>query len=184
MLALSVVAAVAWWPRTGADGRPADAPRGLEVLPLKSAGSWARIRPAAAGDLCLTEGREHTGRYDSAIAVLRPCAEPGGPRVFLQPVRPDLATIKWDRTSVGTEAVRHRCAAETDQEFLVDFTTAAPAELVDPLPAIGGDDTMGAVAESKHPSRAHWVAQYLTRTIAGLRRFGCGKPAPTRHWLP
>ncbi|SDZ06943.1 hypothetical protein SAMN05216215_10456 [Saccharopolyspora shandongensis] len=96
----AAVAAVAWWPRTGIDrgvtSTSVDTPVHPEVLPLPSAGSWVRIRPAKAPDLCLTEGREHTGRYDSAVAVLRPCAEPAGPRVFLQPDGTELATIKWE----------------------------------------------------------------------------------------
>jgi hypothetical protein len=88
--------AAAWfsWTRTGDES--AATPPGSEVFPLSSAGGWVRIHPAGAPELCLTEGREHTGGYDSAIAVLRPCDDPGGPRVFLQPVRTELVTIKWE----------------------------------------------------------------------------------------
>ena len=112
---VGALAAVTWWSYTGPDSGPAAASSHPDVLPLASAGSWVRIRPAAAADLCLTEGREHTGRYDSAIAALRPCAEPGGPRVFLQPVGTDLATIKWEHpvshvlgclTVVDTEPIK------------------------------------------------------------------------------
>jgi hypothetical protein len=93
----AAVAAVVWWPKTGADSGPSSASgRTPEVLAVPSAGSWVRIRHAGAPELCLTEGREHTGRYDSAVAVLRPCAEPAGPRVFLQPNGTELATIKWE----------------------------------------------------------------------------------------
>ncbi|WP_406632576.1 RICIN domain-containing protein [Amycolatopsis sp. WGS_07] len=180
--ALALVAAAAWWWRTGTDDKAA--PSRLEVLPLLTAGGWARIRPAGAPDLCLTEGREHTGRYGSAIAVLRPCTQPRLPRMVLQPVGAELATIKWEHpvyqvmgcltvlhiqpvenmlepqekcdnsnpdqlfriervgdqryrlrtpetdlclglrdnlTAVDTEAVRQPCAAEPDQEFLIDL---------------------------------------------------------------
>ncbi|MEU5261150.1 XRE family transcriptional regulator [Amycolatopsis sp. NPDC021455] len=73
------------------------APTGrAEVLPVRSAGSWARIRPLGAPGLCLTEGRDHTGRYRSAVAVQRPCAETGGPRTFIQPIGNDLTHIKWE----------------------------------------------------------------------------------------
>jgi len=96
----AAMAAVVWWTKTDVDSGPTsasvDTPVYPEVLPLPSAGSWVRIRPAGAPELCLTEGREHTGRYGSAVAVLRPCTEPTGPRVFLQPVGTELATIKWE----------------------------------------------------------------------------------------
>ncbi len=66
-----------------------------QLLPLVSAGSWATIHAADAPDLCLTEGRDSSGRYPSEIAALRPCAVPG-PRVFLQPVGDEFTTIKWE----------------------------------------------------------------------------------------
>ncbi|OOC02660.1 RICIN domain-containing protein [Amycolatopsis azurea] len=44
----------------------------------------------------MTEGREHTGHYGSAIAVLRPCTQRGLPRMVIQPVGTELATIKWE----------------------------------------------------------------------------------------
>ncbi|NXY96430.1 RICIN domain-containing protein [Streptomyces sp. BR123] len=65
------------------------------LFPLKSAGSWALIRPAQATELCLTAGRERSGRYPSEVAVQRPCTDPG-PRTFLQPVADGLTTIKWE----------------------------------------------------------------------------------------
>ncbi|MET9962807.1 helix-turn-helix domain-containing protein [Streptomyces sp. NPDC006326] len=77
-------------PTTGAT---ASRPPGLLSVP--SAGSWARIRPARTPELCLTAGKERSGRYGSEVAVQRPCAEPG-PRTFLQPVGDDLAAIKWE----------------------------------------------------------------------------------------
>ena len=71
-----------------------------DLLPLVSAGSWARIHAADAPDLCLTEGRDSTRRYASEVAALRPCGEPG-PRVFLQPVGAEFTTIKWDHPDHG-----------------------------------------------------------------------------------
>ncbi|QFZ17056.1 RICIN domain-containing protein [Saccharothrix syringae] len=73
-------------------GDPADT---SETLALAPAGHWAGIRPARTPDLCVTEGRDRAGRYDSAVAVQRPCAEPG-PRTFLQPVATGLVNIKWE----------------------------------------------------------------------------------------
>ncbi|MEU9487324.1 helix-turn-helix domain-containing protein [Streptomyces decoyicus] len=66
-----------------------------EILPVRSAGSWARIRPVRPAGLCLTAGRERSGRYRSEVAVQRPCTEPG-PRTFLQPAAGDLTAIKWE----------------------------------------------------------------------------------------
>ncbi|MCL7496893.1 hypothetical protein M8I34_36615 [Streptomyces sp. MCA2] len=66
-----------------------------EVLAVRSAGSWARIRPVRPAGLCLTAGRERSGRYRSEVAVQRPCTEPG-PRTFLQPATGDLTAIKWE----------------------------------------------------------------------------------------
>ncbi|WP_329174095.1 hypothetical protein OG754_16395 [Streptomyces decoyicus] len=66
-----------------------------EVLAVRSAGSWARIRPVRPAGLCLTAGRERSGRYRSEVAVQRPCTEPG-PRTFLQPAVGDLTAIKWE----------------------------------------------------------------------------------------
>ncbi|MGW2024917.1 hypothetical protein [Streptomyces decoyicus] len=66
-----------------------------EILPVRSAGSWARIRPARPTGLCVTAGRERSGRYRSEVAVQRPCTEPG-PRTFLQPAAGELTAIKWE----------------------------------------------------------------------------------------
>lgn len=77
-------------PATGATGS-----RLPGLLSVPSAGSWGRIRPARTPELCLSAGKERSGRYGSEIAVQRPCAEPG-PRTFLQPVGDDLAFIKWE----------------------------------------------------------------------------------------
>ncbi|WP_369776840.1 RICIN domain-containing protein [Streptomyces sp. R33] len=74
-------------------GAPAN--RRAALLPVVSAGSWARIRPAPNPELCLTAGKERSGRYRSEVAVQRPCADPG-PRSFLQPDGDDLANIKWE----------------------------------------------------------------------------------------
>ncbi|KPI20605.1 hypothetical protein OV450_0071 [Actinobacteria bacterium OV450] len=68
------------------------------LLPVVSAGSWVRIRPARSPDLCLTAGKERSGRYRSEVAVQRPCAEPG-PRSFIQPRDDDLAYVKWEHPS-------------------------------------------------------------------------------------
>ncbi|MFE2751064.1 RICIN domain-containing protein [Actinosynnema sp. NPDC059335] len=69
-----------------------------ELLPVAPAGSWATIHAADAPDLCLTEGRDGSGRYHAAVAALQPCAAPG-PRVLLEPVDDEFTTIKWEHPS-------------------------------------------------------------------------------------
>jgi hypothetical protein len=66
------------------------------VLALSSAGNWVRIRPARTPELCLTAGKERSGRYRSEVAVQLPCTDPGGPRTFLQPIGDDVTEIKWE----------------------------------------------------------------------------------------
>ncbi|WP_318306696.1 RICIN domain-containing protein [Amycolatopsis solani] len=80
-------------PGAGSEPTPKPLP---DILAMSSAGTWSRIRPARTPELCLTEGRDRSGRYTSAIAAQLPCAEPGGPRTFLQPVGDDLTQIKWE----------------------------------------------------------------------------------------
>ncbi|NYI08210.1 XRE family transcriptional regulator [Allostreptomyces psammosilenae] len=59
------------------------------------------IRPAGAPELCLTEGRERDGRYDSAVAVQRPCAEAVPPRTRLHGIGDGRHHIQWDHPEHG-----------------------------------------------------------------------------------
>lgn len=76
-------------------GGPGTEGPGVELLPVAPAGSWVSIHAADAPDLCLTEGRDGSGRYHAAVAALQPCAAPG-PRVLLEPVDDEFTTIKWE----------------------------------------------------------------------------------------
>ncbi|RZT77630.1 hypothetical protein EV382_0779 [Micromonospora violae] len=55
----------------------------------------SQIRPARTPHLCLTEGRDDTGRYTKEIAVQRPCAEATPPDTSLEPVADGRYFIKW-----------------------------------------------------------------------------------------
>ncbi|MFJ8795818.1 helix-turn-helix domain-containing protein [Streptomyces sp. NPDC102462] len=81
---------------------PADPPTmpvtGLRMLAV---GSWARIHPARTPGLCVTEGRDRTGRYETAIAAQRPCTQAVLPQVFLEPVGQDLVQIQWHHAKYG-----------------------------------------------------------------------------------
>lgn len=64
-------------------------------LTMVSQGSFARIHPAGSPELCVTEGRDRTGRYDSAVAAQKSCAEVPVPHVFLEPLADNVVQIQW-----------------------------------------------------------------------------------------
>ncbi|MFB6894125.1 RICIN domain-containing protein [Kitasatospora sp. NPDC056327] len=101
VLAVSAVAVVllaavgAWALRPdGRDDRPEAAPDTAITAPLTSpapagpapAPGRARIRPAAAPQLCVTDGHDRQGRYRSQVAVQRDCAGATPPDTSLVPV--------------------------------------------------------------------------------------------------
>ncbi|WP_381561472.1 helix-turn-helix domain-containing protein [Streptomyces eurythermus] len=101
--AACVVAAV-----LGLGSRFHDAPaRGaLPAMPvtglrMPAVGSWARVHPARTPELCLTEGRDRTGRYRTAVAAQRPCDEAGLPQVYLEPVDENTVQIQWHHPKFG-----------------------------------------------------------------------------------
>ncbi|MBW3709262.1 XRE family transcriptional regulator [Streptomyces griseus] len=81
---------------------PADLPatpvNGLRMLAV---GSWVRIHPARTPERCLTEGRDRTGRYPTAVAVQRSCTAAGLPEVYLEPVGKDTVQIQWHHPKYG-----------------------------------------------------------------------------------
>ncbi|BCM64833.1 MULTISPECIES: XRE family transcriptional regulator [Streptomyces] len=79
-------------------GLPAVPVTGLRMLAV---GSWARIHPARTPELCVTEGRDRTGRYETAVAAQRPCAQAVVPQVFLEPVAEDVVQIQWHHPKHG-----------------------------------------------------------------------------------
>ncbi|GGZ14868.1 hypothetical protein GCM10010327_52290 [Streptomyces nitrosporeus] len=92
----------------GVSGLPRDvpAPAALPEMPVTglrmlAVGSWARIHPARTPELCLTEGRDRTGRYRTAVAAQRPCADAALPQVFLEPLGKDTVQIQWHHPKHG-----------------------------------------------------------------------------------
>ncbi|MFF5218365.1 helix-turn-helix domain-containing protein [Micromonospora sp. NPDC000442] len=104
LLAALGVGAWFWWPedeqRAAAEGVGAATSPGGSSSALPSGGR-SQIRPARAPQLCITEGRDRTGRYPNEVAVQRPCAEATPPDTYLQPVTDGLYFIKWDHPVHG-----------------------------------------------------------------------------------
>ncbi|MET7296614.1 XRE family transcriptional regulator [Streptomyces griseoloalbus] len=81
-------------------------PAGLPTMPvtglrMPAVGSWARIHPARTPELCVTEGRDRTGRYETAVAAQLPCTQAVLPQVFLEPLGQDLVQIQWHHPKYG-----------------------------------------------------------------------------------
>jgi hypothetical protein len=80
---------------------PAPSTKSVTGLRMLAVGSWARIHPARTPKSCLTEGVDRTGRYETAVAAQRPCAEAALPRVFLEPLSTDIVQIQWHHPEHG-----------------------------------------------------------------------------------
>ncbi len=76
------------------------ASRPLPGLALADVGSWVRIQPARTPELCLSEGRDRTQRYPTAIAAQRVCT-PASPRVYLDPIDEGTVQIQWHHSKYG-----------------------------------------------------------------------------------
>ncbi|MCG5448243.1 MULTISPECIES: helix-turn-helix domain-containing protein [Micromonospora] len=105
-LALLVVAAVLatlgvgfWIERRDDEQGKAPASAG-DGARFPSAG-LSQIRPVRSPHLCLTEGRDRTGRYTKEIAVQRPCSEATPPDTSLEPVADGMFFIHWVHPVLG-----------------------------------------------------------------------------------
>ncbi|WP_410814153.1 helix-turn-helix domain-containing protein [Micromonospora sp. 067-2] len=87
--------------RASAEGSRSTTPRGDSSPSTAPSGGRSQIRPVRAPQLCLTEGRDRTGRYESEVAVQRPCAQATPPDTYLEPVPGGLYLIKWNHPAHG-----------------------------------------------------------------------------------
>jgi hypothetical protein len=62
---------------------------------------WVTIRPAHEADLCLTDGRDRGGAYDSAVVVQLPCDQAPVPRTYLEPAGEGLYRVQWHHPQEG-----------------------------------------------------------------------------------
>ncbi|WP_328868783.1 XRE family transcriptional regulator [Streptomyces sp. NBC_00287] len=105
-LALALAAAlpllaVAAWGLLHDDSDDPSTPAGSSTASRTLTDGWITIRPARTPDLCLTDGRDRDGAYDSAVAVQLPCAQATVPRTYLEPVGEDLYRIQWHHPQMG-----------------------------------------------------------------------------------
>lgn len=82
------------------------APPSLSALPItglaiRAVGSWTLIHPARTPQLCLTEGRDRTGRYATAVVAQKPCTQAALPHVFVEPIGQDTVQIQWHHPEYG-----------------------------------------------------------------------------------
>lgn len=81
------------------DGPPAH--RSPDAAPPPLPTGPVRIHPLSAPDLCLTDGHVPDGRYDSLVAVQRPCDEVAPQRTRLIPAGAGMYRIEWFRPDQG-----------------------------------------------------------------------------------
>ncbi|GGT15860.1 helix-turn-helix domain-containing protein [Streptomyces griseoviridis] len=93
-LAVPLLALAAWGMLSGDSAEP-----GTPASPAPA--GWVTIRPARTPDLCLTDGRDRDGAYDSAVAVQLPCAQAPVPRTYLEPMGEGLYRIQWHHPQMG-----------------------------------------------------------------------------------
>lgn len=91
--ALPLLALAAWGLLPGDSDEP--------KTPASPADGWVTIHPVRTPDLCLTDGRDRDGAYDSAVAVQLPCAQAPVPRTYLEPTGAGLYRIQWHHPQLG-----------------------------------------------------------------------------------
>ncbi|WP_422739518.1 RICIN domain-containing protein [Micromonospora sp. WMMD729] len=122
LLALLVVATLLvglgvwfWWPHDEERRTSETAAGGASPSPTASgagqrspASGRIQIRPASYPSLCISEGRDRSGRYKAEVAVQRPCAGATPPETYLVPVAGDMYFVKWEHpvNGVGCLTVR------------------------------------------------------------------------------
>lgn len=64
-------------------------------LSMLSQGNYVHIHPAGSPELCITEGTDRTGAYDSAVAAQMSCTEVPLPHVYMEPVANNVVQLQW-----------------------------------------------------------------------------------------
>ncbi|MEB3966867.1 XRE family transcriptional regulator [Streptomyces kunmingensis] len=66
------------------------------------------VRPLEGPDLCLTDGKDRAGRYDSLIAVFRPCAKATPPVTELRSTGDGRYRVRWYHPEHGPGCLNAR----------------------------------------------------------------------------
>ncbi|MBC2905784.1 XRE family transcriptional regulator [Streptomyces sp. PSKA01] len=161
-LAVPLLALVAWGLLSGDSAEPG--------APASPTDGWVTLRPARTADLCLTDGRDRDGAYDSAVAVQLPCAQASVPRTYLEPMGEGLYRIQWHHPQMGKGCLtvmgedqikgmlepRQNCAQGT--LFRLEPTAGAfrlrPATSTGCIGIVDNDTTVGAEAIEERCSGA------------------------------
>ncbi|WP_051576291.1 XRE family transcriptional regulator [Streptomyces sp. Tu 6176] len=88
-------------PDAGGPHRPAVTAQPVRGLAVPAVGSWAQINPARTPHLCLTEGRDRTHRYATAVAAQLPCTTAARPRTYIEPLGDDVVQLQWHHPKYG-----------------------------------------------------------------------------------
>ncbi|WP_237522317.1 XRE family transcriptional regulator [Streptomyces sp. SID1328] len=180
-LMVPLVALAAWELLPGSSDAP-----GAAAVPTAArtpADGWVTIRPARTPDLCLTDGRDRDGTYNSAVAVQLPCVQAAVPRTYLEPVGEGLYRIQWHHPQMGKGCLtvmgddqikgmlepREDCTQGT--LFRLEPTVAHSARVFRLRPAhsnrcvgiVGNDTTEGAEA-IEEPCTGEADQRFLIRT--------------------
>ncbi|MEV1108620.1 helix-turn-helix domain-containing protein [Micromonospora sp. NPDC049751] len=101
----------------------------------------SRIHPARDPQLCISEGRDRSARYENEVAVQRPCVGATPPETYLVPVTDGMYFVRWEHPvkGIGCLTVRredpgqnliepqHECRTDSwDQLFRFEPTGSAP----------------------------------------------------------
>lgn len=122
---------------SGAPGTPTTSSTGSPA----PADGWVTIRPSRTPDLCLTDGRDRAGAYDSAVAVQLPCAQASVPRTYLEPAGEGLYRVQWHHPQLGKGCLTVMASGPV-KGMLEPRNDCAHATLFRLLPA-GAKDTAG-----------------------------------------
>ncbi|WP_424888928.1 helix-turn-helix domain-containing protein [Streptomyces sp. XH2] len=183
VIAALLLAAGGWMLLPGDEGEA-----GTPTAPPAVRG-WVEIRPARTPHLCLTEGRDRSGAYASAIAAQRPCKEAKPPATYLKPVHDGPGApyfIEWHHPQHGRGCLTIRRSAPAkgmlepwntctrsnkDQQFRVEPAGSESrfrlrAEATSRCIGIAADDTRPEAEAVEKPCAGGPEQQFLIENVA------------------
>ncbi|MEU1408698.1 XRE family transcriptional regulator [Streptomyces sp. NPDC005728] len=167
LLAAALVTAVTWslWDFGGSEASAdragsARLPRGQVLL-----------RPLGSPGLCVTDGQVPDGRYDSLVAVQRPCNELAPQTTTLDPVGKDAYRISWYRPDQGKGCLK-ALTSGTGKGLLEPWEACERTTAFRFVPAKPGTSGAGSTeqaATSRKPVGRTYLIQITGKTCVGIR---------------